>query len=270
MLSDLRQRTPALRERQASSARASPAATFVPGRRARGLLIAAAAAVFLAWAGAFDTGSSPLPVRFTYWLGTLVGGTFVGIAVNDLVSGRGWFDDRPWLQGATTAVLMAIPYTGVIWLLGLMISPHPFGPGLFDAFGPVLAISGVMTALNLMASRRLVETHAAQPGAAPARFLERLPPRLQGGDLYAVEAQDHYLRLHTSRGSDLILMRLSDAVTELEGLEGARTHRSWWVARDAVLEARRADGRAVLVLKSGAVAPVSRSFTQRLRADGWF
>ncbi|MFN4104010.1 MAG: hypothetical protein ACK4GB_06940, partial [Tepidimonas sp.] len=40
----------------------------------------------------------------------------------------------------------------------------------------------------------------APTGASPPRFLERLPAKLRGAELYAVEAQDHYLRLHTSRG----------------------------------------------------------------------
>jgi hypothetical protein len=270
MLSDLRQPPPEFRERGRRTVRASRAAALLRGRAARGLLIAATAAGFMAWAGAFGTAASPPGLRFAYWLGTLVGGTVVGISVHDLVCARGWFADRPWRQGAATAVLMAVPYTLVVWLLGLMLTPPPFGDGILDVFGPVLAISGLMTALNLMMSGRLVETHAAPPGGGPARFLERLPPRLRGGDLYAVEAHDHYLRLHTSLGTDLILMRLGDAVSELEGIEGARTHRSWWVAKSAVLEARRADGRAVLVLKSGAAAPVSRSFAQRLRAEGWF
>ncbi|MFX8624480.1 LytTR family DNA-binding domain-containing protein, partial [Acinetobacter baumannii] len=83
---------------------------------------------------------------------------------------------------------------------------------------------------------------AAPAGAPPPRFLERLPLKLRGAEIYAVEAEDHYLRLHTSRGSDLILMRLSDAIVELEGLEGARTHRSWWVAKGAVRDAKRGDG----------------------------
>ncbi len=113
-------------------------------------------------------------------------------------------------------------------------------------------------------------THAAAPGGSPPAFLKRLPPKLRGAELYAVEAQDHYLRLHTSRGSDLILMRLADALEELEGLEGARTHRSWWVAREAVQGARREGARAVLQLPGGREAPVSRTYLQALRQDGWF
>ena len=64
--------------------------------------------------------------------------------------------------------------------------------------------------------------------------------------------------------------RLSDAVAELEGIEGAQTHRSWWVAKSAVDSAHRADGRAILVLKSGAEAPVSRNYAKALRDEGWF
>jgi DNA-binding LytR/AlgR family response regulator len=62
---------------------------------------------------------------------------------------------------------------------------------------------------------------------------------------------------------------MADAVAELEGVEGARTHRSWWVARAAVAAAAKADGRAVLTLKSGVAAPVSRTALPALRSEGW-
>jgi DNA-binding LytR/AlgR family response regulator len=84
-----------------------------------------------------------------------------------------------------------------------------------------------------------------------------------------VSSEDHYLRLHTSKGSDLILMRLTDAITELEGLEGAQTHRSWWVARDAVESARRDGDNVKLMLKGGVEAPVSRPNVRALREEGW-
>jgi len=88
--------------------------------------------------------------------------------------------------------------------------------------------------------------------------------------IYAVSSEDHYLRLHTSKGADLILMRLSDAVVELEGLEGAQTHRSWWVARDAVEGSRRDGDKVFLTLKGGIEAPVSRPNVRPLREAGWF
>jgi DNA-binding LytR/AlgR family response regulator len=94
--------------------------------------------------------------------------------------------------------------------------------------------------------------------------------KLRGATIRAVQAEDHYLRIHTDRGSDLILMRLSDALDELEGLEGAQTHRSWWVARDAVRDVARGDGRATLTLDGGIEAPVSRRYAKALRDAGWY
>lgn len=95
----------------------------------------------------------------------------------------------------------------------------------------MLLISLVMTTLN-----RLILVAPAVVAPTPhlnTPFLDRLTPRLRDSVLYAVEAQDHYLRVHTDKGSDLILLRLADAIGELSAVEGAQTHRSWCLARQA-------------------------------------
>lgn len=71
-------------------------------------------------------------------------------------------------------------------------------------------------------------------------------------------------------GSDLVLLRMSDALRELAGLDGTRTHRSWWVARAAVRDVAKGDGRATLTLEGGLKVPVSRGHAGALRAAGWF
>ena len=73
--------------------------------------------------------------------------------------------------------------------------------------------------------------------------------------VYAVSAEDHYLRVHTSAGETMILMRLADAVRELAALEGLQTHRSWWVAKQGLADVSRGDGKVTLKLKSGVEAP---------------
>ena len=72
-----------------------------------------------------------------------------------------------------------------------------------------------------------------------------------------------------SSGTTLILMRLSDAMTALSRLDGAQTHRSWWVARSAARSIETSQGRAVVVLPDGTRAPVSRSFYRDLKSRGW-
>ena len=237
----------------------------------RGFAVSAAAGVFLAMAGAFGTDEVPLSLRLAYWIGLCLAGAVVGTGVSQLVGRDGRADERPWLFGALVSVGITLPFTLVVWgVTDLMFTGSIRLTSLPRYLAPVWIITSAMTALNMMVQRRPLETHAAAAGETSARFLERLPPKLRGGKLLAVEAQDHYLRLHTSKGQDLILMRLADAVAELEGIEGAQTHRSWWVAKAAVQDARRGDGRATLTLVSGVEAPVSRAYAKALREAGWY
>ena len=240
-------------------------------RHGRGVVVAGVAGLFLAFVGAFGTGAAPLWSRLVYWLVLCWSGAAAGAVVSGIVQNSGLTERRPFVGGAVITLGVALPGTLYVWAMSsLMFGQRPRLAMLPNFLLPVLVITAAITALNFLVARKPVETHAAAPEAPPPRFLDRLPPRLRGATLYAVEAQDHYLRLHTSRGEDLILMRLSDAIAELEGIEGAQTHRSWWVARAAVVEARRGDGRAVLTLASGAEAPVSRAYAKALREAGWF
>lgn len=269
--SDMRGAQAPVRERTGAAVRASWIDGLFEARHLRGLGLAALAGGFLAASGAFQTGDAPILARFLYWITVMLLGALGGIVVSVLVDHGGWFDDRPPLQGAVIAVSLTAPLTVVIWAItSLAFHGGRLVPAQLVMFaGPVFIITCAMTALNYFTQKAPPETHAAPSGSAPPRFLERLPARLRGAEIFAVEAEDHYLRLHTSKGQDLILLRLSDAVAELEGLEGAQVHRSWWVARAAVADARRGDGRATLTLKDGATVPVSRAYARALRESGW-
>lgn len=239
----------------------------------RNLAVCVAAGVFLAMVGALGTQDQPLSTRLLFWVPVMLGGAGIAhfVAIATLLIPRA--GANPWMFGALLSVFVAIPITLLVWahsawVLGTNIPLHR----LHLLYGPVLLISVAMTSIIMLASQPGRVTHAAASDAAPvrARFLERLPAKLKGAVIYAVSSEDHYLRLHTSKGSDLILMRLSDAISELDGLEGAQTHRSWWVARDAVESARRDGDKMVLVIKGGAEAPVSRPNVKPLRDAGWF
>lgn len=238
---------------------------------ARGLAICVVAGAFMAVSGAFGTDQTTLVERLIYWISLMIAGSLIGSLIARAVFGSPRFAARPWLAIIIVTVLLTPPLAVIVWVASNLIFHRAWEPRLIVyAFPQVALISVIMTAINYMADRRPRETHAAPAGSAPPKFLERIPMKLRGAALYAVEAEDHYLRIHTERGSDLILMRLSDAVGELEGIEGAQTHRSWWVAKDAVADVNRGDGRATLILRDGARAPVSRTFARTLRAEGWY
>ncbi len=256
---------------------AAPRPRFRLGDAApRGLAVAAAAGVFLTYTGAFETGEAPFSLRLAYWLGVMLGGAAWGQVCALMLRRHVDPDDRPWLSVAALTALISGPLTVGVWAVTGLVFTGQLYPlrALPLLLGPVVAITLTLSAINIFLGR-VVQTHAPAPGPGPAAtpsapFLARLPPRLRGARLIAVEAEDHYLRLHTDRGSDLILLRLSDALRELEGLEGAQTHRSWWVARDAVRDVARGDGRATLTLDGGLQAPVSRRHGRALRAAGWY
>jgi hypothetical protein len=238
---------------------------------ARGLAIAAAAGLFLSFSGAFGSGMAPLGLRTGYWVGLMVGGALWGRLAGGLVFGVRSYEGRTLVQALVMTPLIATPLVAVVWFCTSLVFGFPLRLETLPGFiGPVFLVAAAMTTINLMAGRRPRETHAAPAGASPPKFLDRLPLKLRGAEIWAVEAEDHYLRIHTDRGSDLILMRLSDAIGELEGIEGAQTHRSWWVAKGAVVEASRGDGRATFTLRNGVKAPVSRTYARALRAEGWY
>jgi len=233
----------------------------------RALGVTTLISLFFSLIGAFGTGHIPflprtLVIMMYGWAGCLI-----GIGCYRLVSR--FMGGSIWLRAVPSSLLMVLPMGLFVWIAASIQLGRPLPlEALPSLTWQTLIMCVGMTFLAVaMAQRRLTAT-AAAPSGAP-KFQERLPLKLRGGELWAVEAQDHYLRLHTSKGQDLILMRLADAVDELEGIEGAQVHRSWWVARDAIADAKRGDGRATLTLKDGAEAPVSRTYARLLRERGW-
>lgn len=239
----------------------------------RVLLVCAVAGAFLGLIGPLDTLQAPLALRLGYWVIAAMGGGVIGWGVTVMLMRWLPLEGRPWLTIAAIALVMTAPATLFIWIWGeLAFGGEAHMGGFLHLVGPVALISLAMTALNrLILDRPLpVQVAPSAPAVTRSAFLDRLPQRLRDAALLAVEAEDHYLRVHTDRGSDLILLRLSDALNELAALDGAQTHRSWWVARAAVRDVAKGDGRATLTLEGGLRVPVSRAHAANLRAAGWF
>lgn len=212
-----------------------------------------------------------------------------------------------WL--ALAAALVTLPlFTLCVTMLDLLLGEpelgdHAFG---FDAEGAALS-AGTMLSLFAMESLYHLDNHLAlcalilvprlllgarpqaaaadseapaaaaplplrppKPPPAPA-FLKRFDPPVTG-QVFAVQAQEHYVRVVTDAGAGTTLYRFGDALRELEGLRGLQVHRSFWVA-DAGVAALKQDRRGLrIVLRNGEQVPVSarhadlvqRRFAERL------
>ncbi len=264
----------------------------------RGLIVATLAGLLMAFVGAFGTGGLPLLPRVGYWLILMESGALIGIGASTCI--RGWhrLSHRPLAEGALISLMIALPLTLVATgTTAMFFGPRTFGlSGAITMFVAVFVVTAAITSINYLVGRSSPTVPAPVAGEVPAvapepvtaeapapaarssaapvpprpRLADRLPPHLRATDLIALEAEDHYVRVHTAAGSDLLLLRFTDAIAELDELHGARTHRSWWVARSAVRSATRADSRGELTLDNGIVAPVSRSALAVLQRDGWF
>lgn len=66
-----------------------------------------------------------------------------------------------------------------------------------------------------------------------SHLLATIRPEVRG-TILVVEAQAHFIRIHTTHGQSLVHHRFCDAALALGALPGERVHRSWWVAADAI------------------------------------
>ena len=175
------------------------------------------------------------------------------------------------------ALAAAVPGTGVVFAAEALFRPGYAAPGAAPTIYLAVAVLMLLIGHLVVAVRAgFSEARAANspapdsPDAAPAaapRFLDRLPPEL-GRDLVYLKMADHYVEAFTTAGSTLILMRFADAIAELDGLDGLRVHRSYWVARGHVAGTARRAGRTTLRLTGGHLVPVSRGRLAEVRAAG--
>lgn len=225
-----------------------------------------AVALLLAVLGPFGTFTAlDLPERLAYW-GVIVPLNWLQteLAVRALATR---------VRGAAVpllaSLLSAVPATAEVVVLTRWFLPdqaHPVG----QLYVWVMLLTVGISVPNWLLKGASAPAAATAPACGgDVAFLRRIPPRL-GRDLLCLRMEDHYLRVYTLLGDDLILLRLRDAEGELAGIEGLRVHRSWWVARRAVTAIRRDGDRLILELVNGLSVPVSRANVAQVRALGWF
>jgi DNA-binding LytR/AlgR family response regulator len=243
--------------------------------KARMLGVCALVGFLLALAGAFGSGQAPALNRFGFWVAIMPLGGLIGALTQDRVARLEMLDGRPMAYTFALALLVSIPMTGLVWL-GLRIAFPTFEAGpLWILALVVFVLTLAMTTISLLVERgtdaasRVVES-LPEPQTDPlATFRTKLPAKIRAGAIWALEAEDHYIRVHTSIGSDLILMRMADATDMLSRANGLRIHRSWWVSRDGIAGIKRGDGKVLLTLKDGTDAPVARARVAEVKAAGW-
>ncbi|HEX8216738.1 MAG TPA: LytTR family DNA-binding domain-containing protein [Allosphingosinicella sp.] len=239
-------------------------------RLALDLLLLTGVGLVMAGLGPYRTLDVPDLRRTAYWLVAVIGAGLAGIAADSVLGPhiRGF-----WLRIAAVSAVMTVPVTPFIYALNATMLGLPRRPWLLPQLAwQVLVVSALIMTLRALAWRRVVETRTIVVPPLPAAertFRLRLSAKRRAAKLIALEAEDHYVRVHTDAGSELIAMRFSEAVEELALAHGYRLHRSWWAFADAIESVRWNRGSGEARLTGGIVAPVSRSCASALRRAGW-
>jgi hypothetical protein len=216
--------------------------------------------------GPFGTSALPAPSRFAYWAIDIGCGWILTLGFLALLLRNPFTGNWPASAPPGTAVLLAgLPIGLVVIRVEQAFRHNTLGPKIMIRVFFICALIGGMVNMRIRARAGLDPAAPPQtPDTEPA-FFKRLPSD-PGTGIISLTTRDHYVEVTTAKGSTLVLIRFSDAIAELSGLDGVRIHRSHWVARAAMRKTSRQNGKPVLELVDGRHLPISRTYMATVRA----
>jgi hypothetical protein len=234
------------------------------------LMLLVSLGLLMAVLGPYRTLDVPDLVRIAYWLVAVIGAGLIGIAIDSVLGPR---IRQFWLRIVAVSLVMTLPVTPFVYALNAFMLDLPRRPWLLPQLAwQVLVVALLIMSLRALAWRRIVETRTIVVPPLPEAeraFRQRLSAKRRGARLIALEAEDHYVRVHTDAGSELLSMRFSEALEELALAHGFRLHRSWWASAEGIETVRWNRGTGEARLAGGITAPISRSCATALKEAGW-
>ncbi|MFT4960745.1 MAG: hypothetical protein ACI92Z_001829 [Paracoccaceae bacterium] len=234
--------------------------------------------VLAATAGPFGSYKThDFPTRFLYWILVFcissVLADFCGRFAKWAVGSH-----RPELVDLIKVAAMVVVFTPVLILLTNTFVPGTLskGPG-FMVFAQSVAIVSAAVCIArrvLPGFEEIPYGKAAQQAAqkpkpivAQPRLTHRLPSHFKG-PILQLAVDVHFVDVVTANATHRIRLRFVDAINEMNNVEGFCTHRSHWVARDAIIHFERVAGRVFVRINNQDLVPVSRKYKPKLEDAG--
>ncbi len=245
-----------------------------PADWVRWLAAATVIGIALGIAGPFGSyGNDGIVMRMACWTAMLwIGTILLRLSVGPAVAYAPALGVPRSVAAAIATVVACAPLAFIVAEINRSLWPQ-YTSSLrpWDWYAQTLFVAGALVAATLWFEQMRATqaaARAARPETPPSTKPAHLAPQLLAQTL-CLEMEDHYLRVHTATGSELVLLPMRQAIEELSEVEGLRVHRSWWVSRAAVRAISR-NGRAlVLELSNGLKVPVARNNVTSLRSAGW-
>lgn len=233
--------------------------------RTRDFALLLAIGAFMAAIGAFDTDTAHPVRRLAYWLCLMIAcGSAHGVLESRVANTA--FAKGAWSKGVLLTAFLTTALTPVVWLMSAVIFGAALSAGrLVELIPGVVVVNTALVALLGVTQRQSrLEDPSAPQNDMPDVIRDLLPAPMRRATLHALQAEDHYVQVHTSAGSALIRITMRDAIAALAPALGFQTHRSWWVREASIQDIRWKRGRATLQLENDIEVPVSRNFAKQL------
>lgn len=200
--------------------------------------------------GMFNT--VPLWFRIAYWAPMIAVTIVVAIALRIFCrTVVGTTDD--WKEDA----LVVAPLSIVIGQMVVLVNGY-FWPGEFLVSALFVSTLSVLIGGCVCLMRRFFQ-HQKMVSDSPTQR-DRLLDRMTVNDavrLVRISSDNHHIRILTTDGKEhRLLMRLRDAVGEVDVEPGMLVHRSHWVATSAISRVVETGGREAVELSSGETVPI--------------
>ncbi len=241
--------------------------------------------IFIGFLSPFGMDEMPVLLSISYWVvvcfcGYFIYSPLVFLGEQQLKNCFSKQIVRVALSTLVASMVMSFVIPLINWLLFDM--KVALGEQFFSILPKAIVIGGVLTFFSMLQSfikqqgsqlaqtKKLNEVHQQKVQQVDTqqldKFMEQLPVEKRG-KLLCLEMSDHYIKVYTDKGHHLVLMRFKDALSALSKFPGLQTHRSWWIAKDAVVTHKKDGRKILLVLSNKLEVPVSRTYMAALKAE---
>lgn len=230
-------------------------------KKALVFFVALTVLTFLGPFGSYE--SMDFPTRFVYWSALMVGvGFFMHISMTTALTTPYLGKLPQFIRIGIGSIIAGLPGAAVVIFVN-------------EVFWPVtITLTRIGTIWMQVALVGYVIGVVEYMQWGPAKDTEDKPERTEfhnrlsaseKAEIISLSMQDHYVDVTTSEGSELVLIRMSDAIGEVSGIAGARIHRSHWIAKSHLQNIEKDKARHLAVLSDGRTLPISNTYLDQAK-----
>lgn len=256
-------------------------------QRVKNIALVVVIGIFIGFLAPFGMNHVSPIYSISYWVITCLVGYGIYSPIINLVETKTLDSiSTQWHRVAVGALIASIFMSFAVPVLTYWFFEQPINllRQFPETFPKTIMIGGMITVVTVirdLLEKRTIALEESQQALASSQqvtqdvldkdyeaFMSQIPVEKRG-DLLCLEMSDHYLKVYTDKGHHMLLMRFKDALSKLESFPGLQTHRSWWVAKSAIVKVNK-DGRKLqLTLSNDVIVPVSRTYEETIKNEGF-